>query len=312
MTFDDILKLEDADRYRFLSRMKSDCEYYLGYGNRQPKHLWGCNEVDHIAYMKALWNSFADSEKPEWLTYEQLLDYEKKMGVPAVLVEVDYKGYYLRFALTPEEFKKEFPETVEHLGLEKANSDTIKPLVHIWFEPCVVGDDAWKKHFHDMTYGLPDSDIEKGNYAYIDRKQMQSLSQYLKDIAIYHCRAVFQHDNMAFAENEIRLQTASAFKDMDCKVTSLKCVEEGPADGAGDFPDDKFFTFEFDLLTGIDSMVDVKAILDGVDGGEVISVSYVRSEDLKLSLEENILSAQNQVVEKDNNGLFDRNFEERS
>ena len=29
--------------------------------------------------MKKLYNSFPDDQKPEWLTYEQILDYEKAM-----------------------------------------------------------------------------------------------------------------------------------------------------------------------------------------------------------------------------------------
>lgn len=27
-------------QYKMLDRMKSDCEYYLGYGNRSTKYLW--------------------------------------------------------------------------------------------------------------------------------------------------------------------------------------------------------------------------------------------------------------------------------
>ena len=55
--------------YRMLSKLQSDCEYYLGYGNR----------------MKELWNGFPTDQKPEWLTWEQLLQYEKVMtetGIP--------------------------------------------------------------------------------------------------------------------------------------------------------------------------------------------------------------------------------------
>jgi hypothetical protein len=77
--FQDILNEGNRFRYRLLSRMKMDCQYYLGHGNRKPKHLWALNEAEHIDCMKRLWDSFADKDKPEWLTLEQICEYEKEM-----------------------------------------------------------------------------------------------------------------------------------------------------------------------------------------------------------------------------------------
>lgn len=74
--------LENRDkkfRYQLLSRLQMDCEYYLGHGNRCTKHLWSENETSHIADMKTLWNSFDNDEKPEWLSWADILDYEKKI-----------------------------------------------------------------------------------------------------------------------------------------------------------------------------------------------------------------------------------------
>lgn len=86
----------------------------------------------------------------------------------AILVERDYKGEYERFALTPEEFQKEFPETYRKFGpITKADSDTLRPLVHIWFQPCTVNDHNWEKFFTDMQDGLYESDIDQGVRAYI-------------------------------------------------------------------------------------------------------------------------------------------------
>lgn len=70
---------EDALKYQLLSRMKSDCDYYLGNGNRYKKHLWAGDEADQIESMKVLWNSFKENRKPEWLTMQQIEDYEKQM-----------------------------------------------------------------------------------------------------------------------------------------------------------------------------------------------------------------------------------------
>lgn len=65
--------------YQMLNRLQSDCKYYLGYGNRNKKYLCYKDEQEHINEMKKLYNSFSDDEKPEWLTWNQILDYEKAM-----------------------------------------------------------------------------------------------------------------------------------------------------------------------------------------------------------------------------------------
>lgn len=63
--------------YMMLSRLQHDCDYFLGNGNRAEKHLWAGNVKGQIEEMKRLWNLLP--EKPEWLSMEQILDYEKKM-----------------------------------------------------------------------------------------------------------------------------------------------------------------------------------------------------------------------------------------
>lgn len=85
----------------------------------------------------------------------------------AILVELDYKGCYERFALTEAEFKRFYPNTYQTLGREEG-SDTLKPLVHIWFKKTRIGSENWINFFTDMAWGLPESDIENGNLAYID------------------------------------------------------------------------------------------------------------------------------------------------
>ena len=74
-----VLSRDKKFRYRLLSRMKCDCEYYLGNGNRNPKHLWAGNEKDQIEAMKSLLESFSKNGKPEWLTWEQIEKYEADM-----------------------------------------------------------------------------------------------------------------------------------------------------------------------------------------------------------------------------------------
>lgn len=78
---EDWTKYEPKIRYMFLSRMKQDCDYYLGYGNRNARQLWAGNEKDQIENMRAIWNTFEPEDKPEWLTWDELNDYARKMGV---------------------------------------------------------------------------------------------------------------------------------------------------------------------------------------------------------------------------------------
>lgn len=79
MTTDDIIQRDSEFRYQLLDRMKSDCEYYLNYGNRNPKCLWTKDEESQIEFMIKLHDSFKEDEKPEWLTMDEILAYSKKM-----------------------------------------------------------------------------------------------------------------------------------------------------------------------------------------------------------------------------------------
>lgn len=80
MNREDFFKhIGNVNRYALLDRMRSDCEYWLGFGNRYNRFLWGKNPVDHIQYMKWLWESFDEDQKPEWLTMEEIETYEKRM-----------------------------------------------------------------------------------------------------------------------------------------------------------------------------------------------------------------------------------------
>lgn len=79
----DILKDYNLDsndpsfNYQMLDRLRSDCDYYLGYGNRNVKALWAKDEKVQIDIMRALYDKVPES--PEWLTKEQIDSYEQKM-----------------------------------------------------------------------------------------------------------------------------------------------------------------------------------------------------------------------------------------
>lgn len=79
MGIEEILQRDSKFRYMLLGRMQSDCEYYLGFGNRNQSRLWAGNEEKQIEYMKRIHESFSDGDKPQWLSKSQILDYARQM-----------------------------------------------------------------------------------------------------------------------------------------------------------------------------------------------------------------------------------------
>ena len=75
---------QDSDDYRLLSRLKADCDYFLGAGGRAEKHLWAGNVREQIAKMRELYDALP--EKPEWLTMEDIDRYAQRMEPPYEVV----------------------------------------------------------------------------------------------------------------------------------------------------------------------------------------------------------------------------------
>lgn len=63
--------------YQMLSRLESDCKYFLGNGGGAEKNLWALSVDNQISAMKEIYNKLI--EKPEWLSLEQINNYEKEM-----------------------------------------------------------------------------------------------------------------------------------------------------------------------------------------------------------------------------------------
>ena len=63
--------------YGLLSRLVADCRYFLGNGNGHEKHLWAGSVEAQIDKMRELWNQL--EEKPEWLSLDDIDEYEEKM-----------------------------------------------------------------------------------------------------------------------------------------------------------------------------------------------------------------------------------------
>lgn len=76
---DFIISIGTINRYSLLSRMQSDCDYFLGHGNMSEKHLWGLTVKNHIRYMKIIYLILPINSKPEWLSMNDILNYEIRM-----------------------------------------------------------------------------------------------------------------------------------------------------------------------------------------------------------------------------------------
>ena len=66
--------------YLLLSRLKQDCEYYLGFGQRNKSRLWALDEAEQIKKMKDLFAELPD--KPDWITLSDIEKYEAEMIGP--------------------------------------------------------------------------------------------------------------------------------------------------------------------------------------------------------------------------------------
>ena len=143
----------------------------------------------------------------------------------AILVERDYKGEYERFAFTEKEFEREFPETVKkgEWPIMEADTDTIAPLVHIWFCPVEIGSELWNQFFMDMSWELPESDFENGNLAYIRDDFIQSLDKYIPR---------FTHSDMEELKDLLNNEKPFRYRLLSRMVSDCKYYL-GNADGCG-------------------------------------------------------------------------------
>ena len=118
LDFDDLISVSDgelesigampeqgSDGYFLLSRLKADCEYFLGAGGRAEKHLWAGNVREQIAKMRELYDALP--EKPEWLTQEDIDRYAQRMEPPYEVVVYHH-------------FENGFDEQLDYQTLAKA------------------------------------------------------------------------------------------------------------------------------------------------------------------------------------------------
>ena len=70
----------DSFKYMLLDRLRTDCEYFLGNGNRYAPYLWAGTVETHIESMFLLYDSFPEEDKPEWITRDDIEEYKERMN----------------------------------------------------------------------------------------------------------------------------------------------------------------------------------------------------------------------------------------
>ena len=97
--------LENNPDYRLLGRLRADCEYFLGAGNRAEKHLWAGSVYAQIVKMRELYDALP--QKTEWLTKEMIDDYAERMAPRYQVVAYHH-------------FENGFDEKLDYQTLEEA------------------------------------------------------------------------------------------------------------------------------------------------------------------------------------------------
>lgn len=153
--------------YMLLDRLKQDCEYYLGAGNRNPKHLWAGSVDEQIAKMKELWNSFPDGEKPEWLSMEDIKNYENEMSDIT-------KGSETR--KTIQDTLDRNWNKVNKIGIEESNINNME-IDEMIKEYATICDNAGMNTFEILDNLLKYDVLNTGSF----RNMLQDLNDYLED-----------------------------------------------------------------------------------------------------------------------------------
>ena len=77
----------DEFKYQLLSRLLTDCKYYLGQAGRNASVLWAKNVEDQVSYALALYNSFPEKKRPEWTSAWKIITIGEEMGVKLARAE---------------------------------------------------------------------------------------------------------------------------------------------------------------------------------------------------------------------------------
>ena len=170
-------------RYMLLDRLRSDCEYFLGNGNRNEKHLWAGSVDAQINEMKKIWNSL--KEKPEWLTMEDINDYEKLMKDKKAIRQSN--NLIKKYNKELKKGKEKKTEDSTNNKLDNSYNDFLHfglDFIDIWFSPYEWYKDPEKakEYWYNIPYSYIIDYIDKefNDYDYYKVKEACEKSDVAK------------------------------------------------------------------------------------------------------------------------------------
>lgn len=109
--------------YSFLSRLKSDCKYVIDHQISNPRwSLWGITVEKHIEEMRKVYNSFPDDKKPQWITMDDIDNFEKEM---LSLVN----GDKVKVEKVEKQIHEEILEPVQNKSLEQPQEQSSDDII---------------------------------------------------------------------------------------------------------------------------------------------------------------------------------------
>lgn len=154
----EILNQGKEFKYKLLDRMRSDCEYYLSYGNKDAKYLWAGNEKEQIETMRAIYNSFSQNEKPEWITLEQIDGFEKEMVEMAKEQEINTNE--IQIEIEPD-VEKRLQEAYNKMSEEDKNAGLLPEELGIQVDYRDLNGDYIEDRFDPDYYDEDYDDYEE-------------------------------------------------------------------------------------------------------------------------------------------------------
>ena len=265
-----LLTENNESDYMLLDRLKSDCDYYLGYGNRSDKNLWAGNVEGQISKMRELYNKLP--EKPEWLSAEDIDNYEKMMKEDSF--DKDYVGTVKDNNGTFFSIYKKDGKYVDANNVE-VEEDKVKRL----FESV-----DWTKKAEefkpgdlvDIESGYGDKWIESSDrikYTIVRPAKLEEIEGLFNtDIPcfIVQCTAVNDEDswlNNTYKVSVVRLRHSSLKESFSNEEKADRTVKikarfnELIADGKSDEEAAKQVASEFIVHKGMEKMVDIPMLI---------------------------------------------------
>lgn len=123
-----VLCHDDTFKYQMLSRLQSDCEYFLNNGNYHVPHLWAGNINKQIQTMNLIYDSFSQEKKPVWINKETIQMYKDRMWTGYLYKD----GHVLAdriFNMVRDMDPYEAMDTADDLGIKKEIQKIYEQLV---------------------------------------------------------------------------------------------------------------------------------------------------------------------------------------